>query len=37
SLHNLHYYLELARKMREAILNNSFTQFKRNFYHLRGK
>ncbi|WP_251822056.1 hypothetical protein, partial [Campylobacter jejuni] len=23
--------------MREAILNNSFTQFKRNFYHLRGK
>ncbi|EPW4271475.1 hypothetical protein ACWK8F_001429, partial [Campylobacter jejuni] len=24
-------------KMREAILNNSFTQFKRNFYHLRSK
>ena len=31
SYHNLYYYLDLMRKMREAIRNNSFTEFRRNF------
>ncbi len=36
SLHNLYYYLDLMKKAREAILNNSFSEFKREFYAKRG-
>ncbi len=32
SYHNLYYYLDLMKKMREAIQNNSFTEFRRNFF-----
>jgi len=32
TLHNLHYYLELMRSMREAIENNLFEEFRKNFY-----
>jgi queuine tRNA-ribosyltransferase len=32
SLHNLHYYLNLAKQMREAILRGEFARFKREFY-----
>ena len=32
SIHNLHYYLNLMREAREAILENRFKEFKREFY-----
>ena len=37
SIHNLHYYLNLMREAREAILNNLWEEFKNNFFSLRGK
>lgn len=37
SLHNLHYYLNLMRQMREAIMAGEFEKFRRNFYTKRGK
>jgi len=37
SLHNLHYYLTLMKQMREAILQNKFKEFKKEFYLKRGK
>lgn len=37
SLHNLHYYLNLMRQMREAIIAGEFEKFRRNFYAARGK
>ena len=36
TIHNLHYYLNLMKQMREAILNNRFEEFRRDFYHKRG-
>jgi queuine tRNA-ribosyltransferase len=35
SLHNLHYYLNLMREARSAILNDTWTQFKKEFYEKR--
>lgn len=35
SLHNLHYYLNLMKRMREAILEGKFSEFKRDFYTKR--
>ena len=35
SLHNLHYYLKLVKDAREAILENKFLDFKKNFYSKR--
>lgn len=35
SLHNLHYYLNLVKQMREAIMKNQFNEFKREFYAKR--
>lgn len=35
SLHNLHYYLSLVRKAREAIIEGKFTEFKKEFYAQR--
>ncbi|EAL5649712.1 tRNA guanosine(34) transglycosylase Tgt [Campylobacter lari] len=35
SLHNLHYYLNLAKQMREAIIKNEFENFKKEFYRQR--
>ncbi|QKF64792.1 tRNA guanosine(34) transglycosylase Tgt [Campylobacter corcagiensis] len=32
SLHNLHYYLNLMKEIREAILNSKFDEFRREFY-----
>jgi queuine tRNA-ribosyltransferase len=37
SIHNLHYYLNLMRESREAILNNRWEDFKKEFYLKRGK
>jgi len=37
SLHNLHYYLNLMKEVREAILNSSFMEFKKDFYKKRQK
>jgi queuine tRNA-ribosyltransferase len=36
SIHNLHYYLNLMKEAREAILNNNWIQFKKEFYEKRG-
>ncbi len=35
SLHNLHYYLNLMRQAREAILQDRFAEFKKEFYAKR--
>ncbi len=35
SIHNLHYYLTLVKKAREAILNKRFKEFKKEFYAMR--
>ncbi|WP_086295940.1 tRNA guanosine(34) transglycosylase Tgt [Campylobacter devanensis] len=35
SLHNLHYYLNLMKEMREAILADKFIEFKMEFYAKR--
>jgi len=35
SIHNLHYYLDLVSKAREAILENRFAEFKAEFYGKR--
>ncbi|MBL0687281.1 MAG: tRNA guanosine(34) transglycosylase Tgt [Sulfurospirillum sp.] len=35
SLHNLHYYMTLMKKMREAILVGKFNEFKKDFYNKR--
>ncbi|KIM10629.1 MAG: queuine tRNA-ribosyltransferase [Sulfuricurvum sp. PC08-66] len=35
SIHNLHYYLELVRMAREAIIAGQFAQFKHDFYAKR--
>lgn len=32
TIHNLYYYLDLMRQMREAILDERFAEFKREFY-----
>jgi queuine tRNA-ribosyltransferase len=37
SIHNLHYYLQLMRDSREAILENRWKEFKKEFYELRKK
>ncbi len=37
SIHNLHYYLNLMREARVAILNDNWVQFKKDFYKKREK
>jgi queuine tRNA-ribosyltransferase len=37
SIHNLYYYLNLMTQAREAILSNSWLEFKKEFYHKRDK
>ena len=37
SLHNLHYYLNLMREARVAILNDNWIEFKNDFYKKREK
>jgi queuine tRNA-ribosyltransferase len=36
TIHNLYYYLDLMRQMREAILARRFDAFRHDFYHRRG-
>ena len=36
TIHNLHYYLTLMKSMREAIVQGSFEEFRREFYAKRG-
>jgi len=33
TIHNIHYYTNLMKKIREAILNNEFETFKKDFYN----
>ena len=35
TLHNLHYYLNLMKEAREAILNNNYENFRKEFYAKR--
>jgi len=35
SIHNIWYYLNLVQRMREAIMNNTFEQFKKSFFNNR--
>ena len=35
TLHNLHYYLNLMREVRQAILEDKFVEYKREFYRKR--
>jgi queuine tRNA-ribosyltransferase len=35
TIHNLHYFVGLMQEMREAIANDSFLQFRKNFYDMR--
>ena len=35
TIHNLHYFVGLMREMRKAIADDSFLQFRKNFYALR--
>jgi len=35
TIHNLYYYLNLMKQMREAILESKFKEFKTQFYKLR--
>ncbi len=37
SIHNLHYYLQLMRDAREAILDDKWLEFKEDFYNKRKK
>lgn len=37
TIHNIHYYVGLAKEMRNAILNHSFEAFKTDFYSMRGQ
>ena len=37
SIHNIHYYLNLMREAREAILESRWSEFKKEFYAKRGK
>jgi len=37
SLHNLHYYLNLMKQMRKAIIDGNFKKFKKEFYDKRNK
>jgi queuine tRNA-ribosyltransferase len=37
TIHNIYYYLDLMGKMREAIKEDRFLEFKRNFYSKRQK
>jgi len=35
TIHNLYYYLNLMKSMREAILKGEFEKFRREFYSMR--
>jgi len=37
TIHNIHYYISLMKKMRAAIIDDSFNEFKKIFYSQRGK
>ncbi len=37
TIHNLYYYLDLMKQMREAILQGEFEAFRKRFYQKRGK
>jgi len=37
SLHNLHYYLSLMKQMRQAIIEQRFSEFKKDFYAKRAQ
>ena len=35
TIHNIHFYVNLVKKMRKAILNDKFENFVRDFYNMR--
>jgi len=37
TIHNLHFFLNLMQEMRDAIENNTFAEFKGNFFEMRGQ
>jgi queuine tRNA-ribosyltransferase len=37
TIHNVHYYIDLMKKIRQAILENEFDRFKKNFYNKQMK
>lgn len=37
TVHNLHYFLDLMRQMRDAIEANQFAEFRGNFFEMRGQ
>jgi queuine tRNA-ribosyltransferase len=37
TIHNLHYFHQLMAQMREAILNDSFPQFRQQFWAQRDR
>lgn len=37
SIHNIHYYLNLMKESREAILSNAWNEFRKDFYRKREK
>jgi len=37
TIHNLYYYLDLMKQIREAIISGRFEAFRREFYAKRGK
>jgi queuine tRNA-ribosyltransferase len=37
TIHNLYYYLNLMKEMRQAILKGEFDTFRREFYKKRGR
>jgi queuine tRNA-ribosyltransferase len=37
TIHNLHYYASLMKDIRQAIREDRFEEFRKNFYSLRGE
>ena len=37
TVHNLHFFLNLMKQMREAIQTNTFAEFRGNFFEIRGQ
>ena len=37
NIHNIYFYMRLAKKMRAAIQNSAFNDFKQEFYRKRMK
>lgn len=36
TIHNIHYYMNLMKRMRQAIIEDRYLEFKKEFYHNKG-